>query len=49
MYTRIPVLIIMMNDSEVLLTFWQNTSLTDHGNQTESEYDHNILILTVGI
>ena len=28
----------MMNDSEVFLTFWQNTSLSDHDNQTEREF-----------
>ena len=28
----------MMNDSEVIFTFWQNTSLSDHDNQTECEF-----------
>ena len=27
-----------MNDSEAFLTFWQNTSLSDHDNQTEREF-----------
>ena len=26
------------NDSEGLFTFWQNTSLSDHDNQTEHEF-----------
>ena len=36
----------MMNNSEALFTFWQNTSLSDHDNQTEHEFPQWRLVVS---
>ena len=36
----------MMNNSEALFTFWQNTSLSDHDNQTEREFPQWRLVVS---